>query len=174
MKITLFMAISINGFIAEENGSEDFLSEINWKVFCKLVNKFSFLVWGRKTYENVKSWGPKYLKSLKIKKIILSKNFNSTDKDIIILSSPEEAISYAKKSGAKEIIVSGGASVNSAFMEKGLIDKIIINIEPALLGKGIPLFSESNFKRKLKLIKTQKISSNMIQLHYKVLYDHKQ
>lgn len=171
MRVILFMAMSLNGIIADSSGTEDFLSDDNWKIFCKIVNKTGYLVWGRKTYENIKSWNSKYLKTLKCKKIILSKNKNLrfSNKYDILINSPEEAIKYAEKEGAKEIILAGGASTNLSFIKKGLIDNIILNIEPVIIGEGIPLLGKNKLKINLKLIKSKKLSNNLIQLHYKIL-----
>ncbi|PIP24236.1 MAG: deaminase, partial [Candidatus Nealsonbacteria bacterium CG23_combo_of_CG06-09_8_20_14_all_37_18] len=52
------------------------------------------------------------------------------------------------------------------------IDEIFIDIEPIILGKGIPLFRDKDFKRNLKLVGQKKISESEIQLHYKVLKDY--
>ena len=38
MKVILYMAMSLNGYIARENGDEDFLSHENWNTFCELAN----------------------------------------------------------------------------------------------------------------------------------------
>ena len=57
MKTTLFMAMSLNGIIAKEDGNEDFLSHKNWETFSELVNTFGNFVVGRKTHEAVKKMG---------------------------------------------------------------------------------------------------------------------
>ena len=51
MKVILYIAQTINGVIARENYDEDFLSDINWKVFVKLTEKIGCFIVGRKTYE---------------------------------------------------------------------------------------------------------------------------
>lgn len=54
MKVTLFMAMSLNGIIARKNGDEDFLSSNNWNSFSELVKTFKNFIIGRKTFEAVK------------------------------------------------------------------------------------------------------------------------
>jgi dihydrofolate reductase len=54
-------------------------------------------------------------------------------------------------------------------MEENLVDEIFIDIEPIILGKGIPLFRDKDFERNLKLVGQKKISENEIQLYYEVL-----
>jgi dihydrofolate reductase len=74
MKVKLFMAISLNAIIATKEGSEDFLSNDNWKQFVKLVKNIGCFIWGRKTYEAVSKWEGDYLNDLKdATKVILSR-----------------------------------------------------------------------------------------------------
>lgn len=67
--------------------------------------------------------------------------------------------------------VSGGSSINSLFMESGLIDEIYIDVEPIVLGSGIKLFAEEDFEYDLEFLKVNKINPHTIQLHYKVIKD---
>ncbi|MBI4163030.1 MAG: dihydrofolate reductase [Candidatus Aenigmarchaeota archaeon] len=170
MKVLLLMAMSANGMIARENGEEDFLSHENWKTFLKLLRKHDCLIYGRKTYDAVKSWDAKYMKSLaSSKKIIVSKNAQIKFGDeCIIASSPEDALLKAKENGFNKLLLSGGSLTNSAFMKAGLIDEIIFNIEPYVLGKGISVFAENAFEAKLRLVKTRKLKSGIFQIHYDV------
>lgn len=71
--------------------------------------------------------------------------------------------------GFETIMVCGGGGLNTSFMKENLIDEIYLDIEPIIFGKGIKLFEDSNFEAKLKLLGVKKLSSNEIQLHYKVI-----
>ena len=77
-------------------------------------------------------------------------------------------MSILEKHGFKKILVGGGGKINSSFMKEGLVDEIIIQIEPLIFGKGIKLFADEDFEAKLKLLETKMLSKNEIQLHYKV------
>lgn len=78
-KVTIEMACSINGLIATEDGNEDFLSERGWKIMLEFLEEYDVLIWGRKTWENIISWGEEYLKDLKDLNIIIlsSKNIET-------------------------------------------------------------------------------------------------
>ncbi|KKP67742.1 MAG: Dihydrofolate reductase region [Candidatus Moranbacteria bacterium GW2011_GWE1_35_17] len=171
MKATLFMAISINGFVARLNGDEDFLSNENWKCLLSYAKKYEHLIWGRKTYEAVKSWGGDYLESLKdISIIVVSKNNKSfSEKNVTVCQSPQEAIKIIKGRKYKKAFLSGGPSLNSSFAEAGLIDEVILNCNPAIISDGINLFSKGDFELNLKFEKVDEFSSGIIQLHYYVL-----
>lgn len=170
MKIIMFMAMSVNGIIARENGDEDFLSHDNWIEFAKTCNEIGCLIWGRKTYEAVIRWDRNYLDVMKkVKKIIVSSDPNiQLDTRFIHAISSQDAINIAQKSGFQSVILTGGSTNNSSFAVKHLIDEIILNIEYVILGKGIPLFKPEIFQLDLELIGTKKVSNRITQFRFKV------
>jgi len=86
----------------------------------------------------------------------------------ILANSPADALSKASELGFTKVLLTGGGSLNSAFMKAGLVDEIIINVEPYVLGSGIRVFSEESFDNKLGLIEIKKLKSGVIQAHYKI------
>jgi dihydrofolate reductase len=172
MKVTLFMAISLNGIIARENNEEDFLSNENWQTLVKLTHETECVIWGRKTHDVVKTWGKEYWDQIKkVRKIIVSSEKNlELEETCTQTSSPREALEKLSSKGFKSVILSGGSTLNSSFLKEGLIDEIIFNIEPAVIGKGIPVFKFEGFDNKrLKLLEMKKLEEGIVQLHYKVL-----
>ena len=170
MKVTLWMAISLNGIVATPDYKEDFLSHENWNEFVSAVQKRGCLIWGRKTYELVRDWPESYLKPFKdITKIVISSDDSlRLDEGFTLAKSPEQAIEKLTEKGFTEAILTGGSTNNLSFAEKNLIDEIILNIEGVIIGNGIPLFKASDFQLKLELLSTTKISKNIIQVHYRV------
>jgi len=163
MKVILHNSISLNGKIAGKDGNEDFLSEQLWDDVCSIMNRKGCIIWSKKTFEAVKSWGDDYLDKVKAKIILVSrKNKNCC-------GSIEEAISEARKLGFKEVIISGGSNFNKSIWEKKLADELILNIEPVMLGEGISWVEEGNFRVKLEFQKMKKLNANLIQLYYKVM-----
>ncbi len=66
-------------------------------------------------------------------------------------------------------MVAGGGKLNAAFLEQGLIDEIFIDVEPVLVGEGLPFVDGSDFSIEgLNLLETKQIGSDGIQLHYAV------
>lgn len=171
MKVTLWMAMSINGIIADTNGGEDFLSHNNWLEFVESVQKVGCLIWGRKTYELVKKWSKSYLDPLtNISKVILTHDQNiKLDKGFIIASSPKEALEILRKKGFNEIILTGGSTNNASFAKLNLIDELNLHVEPVVLGKGIPLFHPDVFELKLELLEMKKSRGKTLELHFKVI-----
>jgi riboflavin biosynthesis pyrimidine reductase len=68
----------------------------------------------------------------------------------------------------KSVLLTGGGKLNSSFLRNNLVDEILLNINPVLLGKGIKIFSEDQFEKNLKLVAVKKLSSSIVQLHYKL------
>lgn len=170
MKVILSMAVSVNGMIATKEGSEDFLSHRNWIQFVKLVNKVGCFIWGRKTYEAVIKWEGDYLNDLKdAKKVIISHSGLQLKAGFILARSPEEALRKLENEGFKEVILTGGATNNSEFAKRGLINEVIFDVNAVVIGEGIPVFASANFEMKLQLLASEKVNDDILELHYKVL-----
>ena len=169
MKVILFMTQTINGIIARKNFKEDFLSDENWKEFLKLIKETNCFIVGRKTYQEVQKWKDFNFDNIKATKIIVSHNKIKLNPNYILANSPKDAINKAKKLNFKKVILTGGSTLNSSFMKNNLIDEIILNVEPCVLGKGINIFNEDNFENKLKLFKVKKFKSGIVQLYYKII-----
>lgn len=170
MKVILFMAMSLNGVIARENNEEDFLSHDNWVEWLKWIRKSGCVVWGRKTYEIVKTWDKQYFEDIKgVKAVVVSSNKNyKVGEGFELVSSPKEALEKLEKEGYKTAIVTGGSTLNSYFVKEKLIDEIVINVEPVVVGKGIALFNPDDFDLNLNLLETKKLGHGIIQVRYKI------
>ncbi|MBW7954184.1 dihydrofolate reductase family protein [Candidatus Dojkabacteria bacterium] len=171
MHITLLMAQSANGLICDKNGKEDFLSKENWQIFVDKAKEIGCLIWGRTTYEAVSSWGSGYLKQLiGVRKIILSRS-----KKLFLPMGFEQAMSVSEavynleSAGIDKALVSGGSQTNSAFTQAGLVDELILLVNPVLIGEGKGIFSGLDFEIGLKLEKITTEKNEIIKMVYKVL-----
>lgn len=171
-KITIEMACSINGIIARDDGSEDFLSERGWEIMLEFLTEYDVLIWGRKTWDNILSWGEEYVKPLKNINIIIlsnSKNGKAEFPNTTYCSSIEDCLKVCEEKNFNKLFISGGAKVNNSFMEKGIVTDVILNYNPYVLNKGIPLFEGKFFENKLKLEKVVKEKDDILQVHYKII-----
>lgn len=165
--LTLFMAMSLNGVIARKNGEEDFLSHENWLTFLALLKEHDGLIWGRRTYEAVQQWGTDFRVDTPITVLSHTKK-NSTAPNVHFVSSPGEAVEYFRIQGKRKILLSGGATTNTSFAKAGLINEIIINVEPVVVGEGISLFSPEKFDLQLSLLSMEEHKTGIATLHYSV------
>lgn len=171
-KITIEMACSINGMIATEDGKEEFLSFRGWKIMLELLKKYDVLIWGRKTWENILSWGDDYLEDLKDINVIILSETRKKQKEfpnVTYCNSIENCLKLCEKLKYEKLFISGGATINNIFMEKGIVDNIILNYNPVVLNKGIPLFKGNYFENRLQLEKVIKEQEDIVQVHYRVV-----
>ena len=170
MRVILWMAMSLNGIIARENNEEDFISHDSWLEWIKWVRKNRCVIWGRKTHEVVKGWDKQYLEDLKgVKVVVVSVDKSyKVGEGFELANSPKEALERLEKDGFETAVITGGATLNSSFAKAGLIDEVVLNVEPVIIGKGIPLFSPEIFDLKLQLVGTEKLNGGIVQFHYKV------
>lgn len=171
LKITIEMASSINGIIAENDGSEDFLYERNYQIMLELLKDYDCLVWGNTTFKNVVSWGDDYINDLKDILVIIftHKKIESKYPNVIYCSSLEEFYKICHNKNIKNVFISGGAHINTFFMNNTKVDNIIINYNPVVLNQGINLFEGEFFLKKLKVDKIKKEEKDIIQIWYNVI-----
>lgn len=171
MKVTLFMAMSLNGMIADKEGGEDFLSHVNWNSFLEKANECGNFIVGRKTYQAVKEWGEAYGfdQLTQLDRVIISQQSElQIPDDYMVVNSPHDALDRLSKRGRDHILVTGGAATNSAFMKDALIDEVVLNIQPTILGEGIPLFAPDYLQAELLHTETRELSEGILQVTYLV------
>lgn len=169
MEVKLFMAQTVNSKIARKDGSEDFLSSRNWKEFRQIAEDAGIFLVGRKTYEEVSEWESKGFKDVEAERLVLSRQKGlELQEGFRHVRSPREAIKLSGNEGYSSLLVTGGASVNSAFIKKDMIDQIILNIEPYVLSEGLDLFSEAGFEAQLELLEVRELENSIVQLSYRL------
>ena len=172
MKTILYMAISANGFIATDSGNEDFLSHQNWEMFCELARECGNFIVGRKTYEAVQKWndGYNFDDLVGVEKIIISQNKDlHLAEGYTLASSPQDALRKLSDKRIETALVTGGAKINSEFAKTKLLDEVRLNVEPVLVGRGMPLFAPQNLEIKMKLLSVKQSESGIVTLKYAVL-----
>ena len=170
MKVTLWISTSVNGMIARSNNTEEFISWESAKLWLEYCKKAGSLVLGRKSYEIFVTWPKAFLTIVSdVPKVVLSsnKNYQVLD-DFSVATSPQEVIAILKNKGVTEVVITGGSKSNSSFAKENLIDEVILNIEPVLIGEGLPIFKPETFDLKLKFVEITETKAKTIELHYKV------
>lgn len=169
MKVTLYMAVTINGFIAKENDDTSWVTGADWKKFKEISKRIGNVIIGRRTYKVMLR--EKQFPLGDCLNIVLTekKTIKNRWKNVLFTNqSPKQVLKYLKRKGFKETLIAGGGKINGSFIKENLIDEIYLTIEPIVFGKGIKLFNDADFETKLKLIKIAKISNNEIQVHYRI------
>jgi dihydrofolate reductase len=141
---SVFIATSLDGFIAREDGAVDWLppfgdEDYGYSAFMKTIDA---LVMGRKTFDRVLAFGGAWPYTKPV--IVLT-----TQPSLVIVpdgaiceamsGAPREIVSRLADRGMKRLYVDGGLTIQR-FLDAGLIRRMIITRVPVLLGRGIPLF----------------------------------
>ena len=166
-KIKLFIASSLDDFIARENGDIDWLPENTASGYDDFINSVDTVIMGKKTYDQVLTFGDYPYKDKK-SYILTRSNDYPKDENIKFVLDAEKLVKDVIYDTGTDIWLIGGAEVISTFVNLGFVDEIILSIIPVVLGKGIPLFKDIEKEAKLELIKTTDYDA-LVELHYKIL-----
>lgn len=167
-KVILFIAETLDGYIAKTDGSINFLldndftsGETKDREYEKLAKRIDTVVMGRKTYDQVANeLAPDNYPYADFENYILTRregndvaNIHFVDGDVVDLVK-----GLKKESSKKDIWIIGGSSIIAPLVNADLIDIYEIGIIPIVLGKGIPLFSEETKFKELNLESVKKIN----------------
>jgi len=166
MKVTLYMAVSADGFIADKHGDSDWVSVTDTKIFNQKIKDLGCLIVGRKTFEQY--LGELYPVSGVLNIVLTSKRAPSKDENTIFVNSPTEALFIAKSKGFESVLLIGGGKTNGSFHSEKLIDEVYFDIHPLILGEGIKVFEKTDTKTGLELIDSVDLGEGQRLLHYKV------
>jgi len=172
MKASVFVGVSVDGFMARRNGDLDFLPEdCEPHGYEEFIASVDTLVIGRGTFETVMSfpqwpYGDKRVVVLSSRPLDLSR----APKDTVQHMSGEPAAIVAKLAagGAQHLYVDGGITIQR-FLRAGLIQHMTITRVPVLIGDGIPLFGALPHDVRLRQIATQSYPSGLVKTEYEVM-----
>lgn len=185
-KLLLLMHTSLDGFMAGPNG------EMNWIKFDeelgeyvgKISDRADTALYGRITYGMMEGYWPtagdqpdasahdkahaQWVNNAL--KIVVSSSLKSTNwqPTRIISKQFEDEIAALKKQPGKDILLIGSASITHALIKRNLVDEYYINVNPVILGSGIPLFPAINDRILLTLVQSKTFASGVAGLHYKI------
>jgi dihydrofolate reductase len=176
MKSTVFIATSLDGFIARPNGDIDWLGEPPEEGgedygYKKLMDTVDFLVMGRNTFEKVLTfggwpYGPKPVVVLSSHPLDIPEGVSTPVE--AMSCSPAELVDRLSARGAKHLYIDGGKTIQR-FLDAGLIQRLIITRIPVLIGSGIPLFGPLERDIKLRHIETRAFPGGLEQSEYEVV-----
>lgn len=169
-KVILYIAVSLDGYIAQPNDDLGFLSIVEQEGedygYNDFIETIDAVIVGRKTYEKVISMGI---------------DFPHADKDAYIITRtprpPKGNVKFytgqlkalvekLKTEAGKNIFCDGGAEIVNELLKDDLIDEFIISIIPILLGNGTKLFKDGRPETKLELTSIKSFEKGLAQLHY--------
>jgi len=162
----VYVASSLDGYVARENGEIDWLPETTESGYDAFYKSVDTVIIGKTTYDQVLTFGEYPYKDKK--SFVFTRTCQSSDENTKFVSDVEKFVKEGFPGTGENIWLVGGAQIIASFLKQGAVDEIIISLIPVLLGKGIPLFKNIENEIKLELIKTEKYD-RLVDLHYKVL-----
>ena len=165
-KLVLFIATSLDGYIARPDGGIDWLFSDQDYGYTEFFAGVDTVIMGRKTYDLSLSFGEypyQGTRGFVFSHTLKGQNENVTFIPINIAG----FISELKRGSGKNIWLVGGAQIVAECVRHDLIDDFIISVHPVILGEGIPLFPPGLPERKLELRGSKHFSSGLVQLSYK-------
>ncbi|MGR3809160.1 dihydrofolate reductase family protein [Jiulongibacter sp. NS-SX5] len=170
-KTILYIAQSIDGFIATKDGSTEWLHHQRLLLqgedygYQAHFDALGSVVQGFNTYKVIADLGIENPYAGK-KNFVITRKQDLPELEGITFTneSPVELVTTLKQKETKPIWIIGGGQINAQLLAAGLIDKIIISIAPVFLGEGIPLFNQGEFEKWMTVKETKTFSNGMIQL----------
>ncbi|MDZ5783516.1 dihydrofolate reductase family protein [Marinococcus luteus] len=172
--VILFIAVSLDGYIADAEGNIDWLMKAGGEGdngYDEMYRRVDTVVMGRKTYEHV---------------LVLTDSFPYRDKDCYVFSTSSldgggpvtfvqgdvtKWLQNKQQESGTGIWLVGGADIIDPLLNEELIDEYIITFTPDLLGSGIPLFKQRPGQPKRLHLYEVKRWGELAQLHYKRVED---
>lgn len=172
-KISLFIATSLDGYIAKPNDDLSFLTLVEKEGedygYAEFTDSIDTLIIGRKTYDYVV-------------REIGSSHYDNGNRDVYVITRTErpkvgrttfytgsliDLVTQLKSENGKNIYCDGGAEVINELLKNDLVDEFIISVVPILLGNGTRLFKDGRPEQLLEFVTAKTFETGLTQLHYK-------
>ncbi len=172
----VFIATSLDGFIARPNGDLDWLpqapsdvhnpEDYGYQAFMAAVDG---VVLGRNSYDLVKTFTPWPYGTRPV--VVLSHHQLPPLGDslplTVMAATPDEVIDFMANQGCRNLYIDGGQTIHQ-FLAAGLVQELILTRIPILLGQGIPLFGPLTQDIHWQHLHTFTYSNGLVQSHYRV------
>jgi dihydrofolate reductase len=175
-KVTFGGANSLDNYFAREDGSVDWLmwSDEAAEIMKEFWPKIDAMVMGRKTWDFARQYdsGPKKRKKphAEMPTYVFSRTLAPGERDgvTVMNEDPGDFVRELKRQPGKDILIMGGGDLAKTLFEAGVIDEIGFNIQPVLLGSGIPLFHTMNRQIDLELLECRPFKNGCVYVRYRV------
>ena len=176
MKTILYMAQSLNGYIAKDNGDMAWIGKADKEKFMADTKAAGNIVMGRNTYEAMAADGSFPLPDRL--NVVMTRELKESNGQHVLFTdkSPAEILDLLKDQKFEQAMIVGGGKIAKSFLEQGLIAEIFVTIEPVILGRGVEFVERGEFveegdlESKLKLLEIIRLSEDELQLHYRIVH----
>jgi dihydrofolate reductase len=171
-KLNLFIAASLDGFIAKHDDNIDFLKSVERAGedygYAAFLESIDTIIWGRKTFDKVLGFGIGVPHAGK-KVYVISRSQQGHYEHAEYNQDVVQLVTDLKQREGKDIYCDGGSEIIALLLKQALVDRIIVSVIPHLLGDGIRLFREGCPEQSLVLESSISFPSGLVQLRYDVV-----
>lgn len=172
-KLSLFIATSLDGYIAKPNDDLSFLKAVEKEGedygYAAFTTNVDTIILGRKTYD----W---------VQREIGTSHYDNGDREVFVITRtarPDigrtrfytgnlaDLMQKLKSTDGKDIYCDGGAEIVNELMKNDLIDEFVISVVPIFLGNGTRLFKDGRPEQKLELVYSNTFDTGLTQLKYR-------
>lgn len=144
-KVIFYGAISLDGYLADAQQSLIWLDqvepgEIMKKSYEPFINRVDTMIWGRNSFDYVINNIPEFPYSNQQHYLFTSHSVEPLANLQVVNGTPTQLVSKLIKEPGKDIWIVGGGGIVTELIEAGLVDELIIQVAPVLLGSGYRLF----------------------------------
>jgi dihydrofolate reductase len=169
-KIILFIASSLDGFIAAPGDNLDFLSLVEKPGedygYAEFMKDIDTAVMGKRTYDWVKQHAPEFVHE--ITTYVYTRSELPDEGNIRFYNGDlAELVVKLKSEKGKDIFCEGGAVVIDILLKQNLIDEFVIATIPVILGSGIRLFGDNSPQINLELCRVKQFDTGLVQVKYR-------
>ena len=172
-KLSLFIATSVDGYIAKPNDDLSFLKRVEKEGedygYSEFTTNIDTILLGRKTYDYVlKEIGASHYDNGQREVYVLTRTAKpKVGSTTFYTGSLTELVQQLKSKPGKNIYCDGGAEIINALLQHDLIDEFIISVVPILLGNGTRLFKDNRPEQLLEFVSSGSFDTGLIQMHYR-------
>jgi len=168
VRVTYYVAASLDGFIAKSDGAVDWLSvvEVDGEDYgyADFFRSVDGLLMGRATFDKARELG-EWPYGTRPCWVWTRGTLDSKPEAVIeTAASPSTIIETAQNQGLKHLWLVGGAQLASVFAAEKLITTYVVSIVPVILGTGVSLFEGLGTPRYLELMESRPYASGLVQL----------
>ena len=169
MKIRVYLAVSANGLISNKRNIPDWLSNEFSQGFMAISQQAKAVIMGKTTYNYL---APDHLPLRNEGTLAVLTHDTSAERvqsNVVFTDkNPQGIAAMLESQGYSEAVIIGGTATVSQFMKAGLVNELILVVEPVLFGAGLPILKDVDHEYSMSLYDVKKLNDHTVQLHYQL------
>lgn len=164
----LYVAASLDGFIAAPDGSVRFLDRFKGDYgYEQFISQIGTVVLGRKTYAQTKTQSKTWPYEGKRAYVLSRQGCNTAHGNAKLVNDANKLIPRMKMLEDGDVWVVGGGVIQGIFLQARAVDQLELFLMPVVLGNGVPLFAGKNTHVGMNLVDNQTFADGVVKLTYR-------